>query len=694
MHTIKISIIVLALSGFAVFAHGQATTGDDSGIVGAPLVSPIDQSLQQTLDKVRVNRTKEFMKQVSPPAPSAKPKVQKNDSGIMIGPDTRFIVGNQNEGKAKDAVLKQAVSSQEPKYKSNLKGKFDGKNVKKIKFNFQNAKASVVIDFIAKLFGLVPVVDPALNQKQITLYSPEEVSIERAYAIFSAVLNNMNYAVVRVDGFLKIVDKKNAPQSPLKIFYGNDPDALPDSDEMITQLLPCQNVSALELMKYFKPLLSTNTGANSIAADPEANLLIISDIASNVQRMLKLARYLDVPGRHQFNNLVTSVYYINYLKAKDLAVCLTNTFNVKSSVTVRNNNVVNNQIIIQPFLDSNALLITARPDLQKAVGETIKKLDKRKKQVLLKVKFLEATYGRDFNFGTDLIFKSGQFTKGGNSVNKNSIQVGPESDVTQNLLGEGNDPQFAYIFRNNSVDFTIQALLEKNNVKVLSHPRILTADNEKATLLIGNQKPILKSTTDVSQSGNTVSDFSYINIGITLNITPHINPEKDVTMEMDFKISNIDGYDTFPPNNSLSVPILANRETKTTVTVKHDHTLVIGGIVSKNHTETQNSVPWFGDVPVLGWLFGDESESSGQTELIILVSPYVVEDSKDGDALTTREKDNVIVSDEDFKDFKKYFIRKKDEKTINQKISNFFKANTDSDDSKGEDKKSEDKKTD
>jgi type II secretory pathway component GspD/PulD (secretin) len=287
---------------------------------------------------------------------------------------------------------------------------------------------------------------------------------------------------------------------------------------------------------------------------------------------------------------------------------------------------------------------------------------------------------------------SGKFEKNGNTAYRNGIQVGPESDITQNLLGTSN-PQFSYLFRNNTVDFTIQALLNKNNVKILSQPRILTSDNEQATLTIGQQKPILKSTTDVSQSNNTVSDFSYINIGISLKITPHINPEKDVTLDMDFKISDVNGYDQFPGSTSggqVSIPILSNREAQTTVIVKHDYTLVIGGIITKNHTETTNSSPIFGDIPMLGWLFGDETESRTQTELIILVSPYVVDTSEEGEKLTKEEQERVIVRDKDFQDFKNYFIGKNEKRTLNDKIINFFSGELKDKDKEKEKEKKED----
>jgi len=201
---------------------------------------------------------------------------------------------------------------------------------------------------------------------------------------------------------------------------------------------------------------------------------------------------------------------------------------------------------------------------------------------------------------------------------------------------------------------------------MLSQPRLLTSDNEQATLVIGQQQPILKSTTTVSQNSNMVSDFSYIDVGITLDITPHINPEQDVTLAMDFKISSILGSVQMP--GGASVPELSNRKAKTTVTVKHDHTLIIGGIISQDYITDRSSLPILGDIPVLGWLFGQENETRNQTELIILISPFVIDKTDAGDKVTQEEQKRLIVNDKDFKDFKSYFIDKKENKINGDKI--------------------------
>ncbi len=638
------------LSPVQAQAPGAANVnGDPAGFAGTPISAPVDQSLQQTLDEVALKRSKDFMEKMSP-APAAKAPAG-GASGLLVAPNTRFLFGQaEDAGAAQGRQAPEEALKPEGKPRTEPQAQGDASaSQPKVKFSFKNADAAVVIEFVAKLLGLSPVIAPDLNQ-QLTVSTPGEVSPEEAYAILSAALDNLSYATVRTEKFLRVVRKKDAPQSPLKIYYGANPADLPDTDEMVTQLIPCKNVQARELMKYVAPLSSQDPAAGNISADPASNLLIVSDTASNVKRMLQLTQFLDVPGRHQFCDLVTTVYHINYLKAKDLAETLNNTFKIKPALSVKDDSVSGSQIVIQPHLENNTLLVTATPDLQKTVGATIRELDKRKKQVLLTVRFLESTDDRTFGSGTDFKYSNGS----------NSITAGPAP--ANNILHDTTKaPQLNYLFRNDNVELAVQALVEKNKIRILSQPRVLTADNETAALTIGKQRPILKSTTTMSTTtNNVVSDFSYIDIGIALSITPHINPENDVTLNMDMKLSSILEDVSLPSGTgNVNIPELANREIKTALTVRHAHTLAICGIISKDYKNEQWTLPELGDIPWIGWMFGQSQEQRSQTELIILITPVVVDNVEAEDKLTADERNELNPGGEgDFKDFKRFFVDK------------------------------------
>jgi len=646
--TCRAALLVAVFGPLSLLAQavGQGGGSPDS-LAPMPISAPVGQSLAQTLDNVSAERSRGFMDKVYPQAQQDKGPVQ-SQGGIIVTPSTRFIFGSQSAQDAQQPKPPSLPSSDAQKAPAQVQSQA-ASGVQKVKFCFKNADAGAVVGFIAELLGLTPVVSQDLTQ-QISVSTPGEVSPEEAFSILTAILNGMNYAAIRSDKLLKVIPKKDAPQSSLKISYGCDPDGLPASDEMITQIIPCRNVSAMDLLKYVAPLVSSTGGpGGNIAADPASNLLIVTESASTVRKVIQLVKFLDVASHRQFNDLVTTVYQINYLKAKDLAECLANAFKIKSALEVRNDSVVNNQIIVQPYAESNTIVVTASPELQKAVGSAIKEMDKRKKQVLLSVKFLETTDSRIFNAGSEFAYSSGN----------SAVDAGTSG--TNKLIDSSKNPQFSYIFKNNKVNFEIQALLEKNKVKVLSQPRLLTSDNETAALTIGKQQPILKSTTSIAQTSNNnvVSDFSYVDIGIGMSVTPHINPEDDVNLNIDLKLTSIlstekltTGTDT---SSYANVPVISNRQIKTALTVKHEHTLVICGIISKDYNEQSNTVPELGDIPWIGWMFGQAKQNRGQTELVILITPTVVDIAEDGDKVTARERKLINTNEDNFNDFGRFF---------------------------------------
>ncbi len=656
MRTPRIGATLLAIlatllpSGASELAAQQSSPASSvpDSFAGTPLSHPTDQSLRRTLQQTDLKRREEANAAMA--KPDAGAKAEPVDNGIILPPNSRIRFGGDASAKPPPAPAGKALSPADgvPAASAN----------RKVRFRFENANVSAVVSFMARLYGLEPMLAPGVTQT-MSVSTQGEIPLDRAFAIFTAVMDNIGCSVVVEGGFLRAIRKGDASHYPLKIYYGDDLALLPSNDETVMQILPCEHVRASDTLKFLTPMLSQGANANAILADSVSNLLIISDTASNVKRIVKFVKALDKPGQGDSDELVTSVYRINYLDAKSLADSLTNAFKIKSVVTVKSGGVVNDQIIIQPFQDNNTLIVTAIPSVQKAIAATIKVLDKRKRQVLLNVQFLEVTYERNFFFGSTFAFNGGS----------SSGQVGPTPNANGSNMPSTTTSaaQMAYILNSKHVQMTINDLLENNKVKVLSQPRLLTADNEAATLVVGSQYPILKSTTDLSQNNNTVSDYSYVDIGINLKATPHINPENDVTLDIDFKVSSILEQITMPGGTSgvsTTVPEIGKREVTSTLTVKDGHTLVICGIISQNHTENKSNPAWAGDIPWIGWIFGNESEQRGQTELIVLINPTVVDCPEAEDKLTSSEERKISVKPAEFKDFKRFFEAGKDPRDV------------------------------
>ena len=159
-----------------------------------------------------------------------------------------------------------------------------------------------------------------------------------------------------------------------------------------------------------------------------------------------------------------------------------------------------------------------------------------------------------------------------------------------------------------------------SEVEILQTPVVLTTDNTEAIITIGEERPIVTST-GTSSSGNDYSRYEYKSIGINLKVTPHINPQRFVIMDIEQSADEV-GEDVTIDDNE--VPTVLKREISASVAVQDRGTIVLGGLVKTEKRKTINKIPLLGDIPLLGHLFKDTSLEDGRSELLVLMTPYVL----------------------------------------------------------------------
>ena len=184
-------------------------------------------------------------------------------------------------------------------------------------------------------------------------------------------------------------------------------------------------------------------------------------------------------------------------------------------------------------------------------------------------------------------------------------------------LGVG-DPtgtvQFGHI--TNLLDFnaTVSFLEEQNRAHILSEPRIAICDNMTGRVLSGKQVPL----TLQDSEGNTYVQL--YDVGVSLEVTPHINADNNVTLELNPIVSDLSGEST-----SEDQPIILTQEAQTTLMIDDGATAVIGGIMRSKTTELEKKVPILGHIPLLGdWLFTYTSQVEETSELVIFVTPHII----------------------------------------------------------------------
>jgi len=275
---------------------------------------------------------------------------------------------------------------------------------------------------------------------------------------------------------------------------------------------------------------------------------------------------------------------------------------------------------IVPDLINNALLIQATPQDYETIRETLKQLDIIPRQVLIEAKVFEVDLTGALAFGVEAFLQQrsqanrsllGQFsTAGGGSFPNPGL-----SFSTGTLLGRARE-----------LLFFLNAQENRGRTRVLSAPTVLASDNMTAHIQVGAEVPILTSQGVVAgaqAAGNSLftNTIQQRDTGVILSVTPRINPSGMVTMQIQQEVSSPQP----PTAGGINSPSILKRSVNTQATVKDGETIALGGIISENRIYSKSRVPLLGDIPGLGLLFGSTSYSVARTELIILLTPHVMQ---------------------------------------------------------------------
>jgi general secretion pathway protein D len=303
---------------------------------------------------------------------------------------------------------------------------------------------------------------------------------------------------------------------------------------------------------------------------------------------------------------------------------------------------------------TNSLVILATKRDYQLILEVVKRIDVVPRQVLLEVAIAEVTLTKDLQFGIAYAISDRRLTQAvpGNDQNASIFQNRGGANGEQGAKDLGGligtavrtpNPQGAFAVLTNRENFNvfINALGTRTNVKMLSAPHIISADNREAHILVGDSVPILTSTATstgiTGTTGATINAVQYRDTGTILTILPQVNSKGLVNMQIRQEVSAV-GTPVFGNTNS---PSFSTREAETTVVVQDGETVVIGGIINDAITHTRTGIPYLMDVPVLGRAFRMDNDMNTRTELLILISPYVVRDREDARLVTDEFSDRL-----------------------------------------------------
>lgn len=273
---------------------------------------------------------------------------------------------------------------------------------------------------------------------------------------------------------------------------------------------------------------------------------------------------------------------------------------------------------------TNSILTRANADDYRTVLSVIEKLDIYPKQVLIEVIIAEVSLDDETQLGIDWRYL---LDMTGNASIDFSLSNTPSSFSTGLA---------ATLVDGDRLRSTLRALATANRTQILSSPHILSSNHSEAKIDIGQEVPILTQTTetvDTTDPDNVSSvqqNIQYRNTGILLSVTPHINERGLVRMELSQEISSIEDTSV----GAINSPLFRKRLATTTVVVNDEQTIVIGGLMEQEKTDNENNVPFIRRIPLLKYLFGYELKGFQNRELLIFITPRVVESREDNDFIS------------------------------------------------------------
>ena len=266
--------------------------------------------------------------------------------------------------------------------------------------------------------------------------------------------------------------------------------------------------------------------------------------------------------------------------------------------------------------DNNALLIYATGKEYKKIESALKKLDVVPAQVLIEASILEVTLTDDFRFGVEWAFSNG--IGGGD---RGTAQLGTSENAIAAIL-----PGFSYTVANSAgnIEAVLNALAEKSLLNVISTPSVMVLDNNTATIQVGDQQPV-RTGQSVSTDGNVLtSSIEYKDTGVKLAVTPSVNAGGLVTMSVEQSVTDVGTVDSATGQRSFN-----KRDINSRVAVRSGESVVLGGLIRENKTNSKSGVPGLYEIPVFGGLFGKTTDTGKRTELLIVITPKVLLNEED-----------------------------------------------------------------
>ena len=541
----------------------------------------------------------------------------------------------------------------------------------RITLNMRNADIGSVLEWLAETSGKRVVVDPRVRGT-VTILARDPLTPDEAFRVVVASLGVYGYTAIDQGEILEILPAANVRSGATQFLESlREPAAdLPVNEVVRLGFLPAEQMAST-----LKPMMPPHAG---IVALPGQNALLITDVASGVKRIARIARELDNSGSLEFDavalqhasagemlkvlqgllgktageglqlvadersnailmagapeirskarELLTrldqpqvaegsiKVVYLHYLKAAELVPVLKGILEKKDQ-----GNAAAKQapMSIEASESTNALVVNAPPDRMADVLEVVRKLDIRRAQVLVEaiIAEVDGKVVRDLGVEWKTSFN-------GDGTQAISRFPGGQLQAADSVLEQVGAGLTLGYFRHGSLRAVLQALDTTGNANILSMPSIVTLDNQEAEILVGSNVPF--KTGEATSAGAPVENpFTTIerqDIGVTLKVKPQVNQGDAITLDIQQTI------ETLTDASTAQDIVTDKRSVHTSVMLGDEDILVLGGLMQDERRSSERKVPILGDIPLIGALFRSTTDTVEKKNLMVFVRTRILGD--------------------------------------------------------------------
>ncbi len=448
---------------------------------------------------------------------------------------------------------------------------------KTVSLDVQNMNIDAVLKTIADQSGMnVVLSNNVIGTVTVKL---DKVSVIQA---LDSVLKANNYLYAIDNGIITVYTYQDAEQQ----------------DRFINLQTKVFALSYTDVSDLKKVLLSMKTARGKIETNEKNNQVIVTDTPEKVKEIETALKELD-------QQTETKEYKLLYSKAKDIEPKILQVIpKEKGDVYVDER--------------TNSIVVRATPVILKNIDGFIGGWDSQHKQVLIEAMILEVTLDDETKLGIQWQQLTQSIDANGNAIHHPSL-INTAAMFAAGLPAAG-PAGFFKIGSLTADEYNVALDMLKNNTntEVLSSPRIVVIDNEKAEILVGSSEPYAVATTDPI-THLLVQDIKYIDVGVKLDVTPQIGEDNYVTMKVHPEVST-----------ARRVPEVDNVVAKdttqadTTMMIKDGETIILGGLIKTQKKQAINKVPVLGDIPILGALFKNKDYFNEKREVMVFITPHIL----------------------------------------------------------------------